>query len=79
LRDMRENARHEFESRYTGERSYSLLMQIYRDTIDGYGKLPEKHSAADVRNGINLVKISGQTASQPKISIEESDRISPLR
>jgi glycosyltransferase involved in cell wall biosynthesis len=35
-RQMREQARLEFERRYAGERNYSMLMEIYRHTINSY-------------------------------------------
>jgi len=35
LRDMRKEARREYEMKYTAEYNYKLLMQIYKQTIEG--------------------------------------------
>jgi glycosyltransferase involved in cell wall biosynthesis len=44
-RKMRVEARAEFERRYTGERNYALLMEIYLETID-------KHRSIQTTSGV---------------------------
>jgi glycosyltransferase involved in cell wall biosynthesis len=75
---MRGEARREFERHYTGERNYSLLMQIYRRTIGRYGSAefaaakPEwgELSASGVENTAGLVNITGQPSSQTRIAMQ---------
>lgn len=57
---MRSQARNEFERRYTGERNYSLLMQIYSNTIDRFGAAQVQTQAAGAKNG--PLRVRGQVA-----------------
>jgi glycosyltransferase involved in cell wall biosynthesis len=62
---MRSQARREFEHRYTGERNYSLLMQIYAQTIPRFGGA--RPSAAAAAAGGSSLPVSEQVAAGDRV------------
>ena len=71
---MRKHARLDFEAQYTGERNYSLLMEIYRDTIAHYhrdqGPAAILSLDSSAESTIDLVQIAGQPRPETHISVE---------
>jgi glycosyltransferase involved in cell wall biosynthesis len=56
---MRVEARREFERKYTGGRNYSLLMEIYKKTIDYYKSgSSSQHTGVPSENTLALVQIA---------------------
>lgn len=58
---MRSQARREFERSYTGDRNYSLLMNIYKATIDRYASTSKPRSNTVPKENVaeSLVHITG--------------------
>jgi len=72
-REMREQARVEFVRRYTGERNYSLLMEIYRKTLERYGSdkaRPAEVIAPNSERVDELVQIAAEVS--PRVSLERN-------
>jgi glycosyltransferase involved in cell wall biosynthesis len=64
---MREQARLEFELRYTGEQNYSQLMEIYRTSIDRYG-VTQVPSREALQKPAGLVQIGDRQPAPSRIA-----------
>jgi glycosyltransferase involved in cell wall biosynthesis len=52
LREMGRNARAEYEAKYTAERNYQMLMEIYQRVLDSKGAMVPKPASGGVSAGV---------------------------
>lgn len=82
-RVMREQARLEYETHYTGDRNYEMLMNIYDAAIlrhhSGQCDLAEEEDGAEqtFESSLGLTQITGTTSTSNLVAARRSKRLSP--